>query len=64
MRYNNMNWSAVNGNYAVIWGSGTNMTQGTQVLPYKLGALQESALPYLLYGLAYSPIAASLTQDQ
>ena len=33
-------------------------------IAYKLGALQESALPYLLYGLAYSPIAASLTQDQ
>ena len=61
MRYNNMNWSAVSGNHAVIWGSSTNTTQA---LPYKLGTLQESALPYLLYSLPYSPIAASLIQDQ
>ena len=31
---------------------------------YKLGALQESALPYLLYSLPYSTIAASLIQDE
>ena len=45
-------------------GTGTDKTQGTQAQPYKLGTLQESALPHLLYSLPYSPIAASLIQGQ
>ena len=52
----------MNGNQ--LWGSGQGKTQGTQAQPYKLGTLQESALPHLLYSLPYSPIAASLIQDQ
>ena len=61
MRYNR-NLSAISENQ--LWGSGQDKTQGTQAQPYKLGTLQESALPHLLYSLPYSPIAASLIQDQ
>ena len=62
MRCNNMNWSAISGNQ--LWGSGTNIKEHRHNHAYKLGALQESALPYLLYSLPYSPIAASLIQDE
>ena len=61
VRYNR-NLSAVGGNQ--LWGTGQDKTQGTQAQPYKLGTLQESALPHLLYSLPYSPIAASSIQDQ
>ena len=59
MRYNNVNWSAISGN--PLWGSGTNMIQGTQAQPYKLGTLQESALPCIssLLLQAWSGISAT-----
>ena len=44
VRYNR-NLSAVGGNQ--LWESGQDKTQGTQAQPYKLGTLQESALPHL-----------------